>query len=185
MELSTAALLAASGLAAVLVNAIAGGGTLFTFSALVAAGLPPGVANATSAVAVTPTNLSSAWAYRRELAANARRFAALGIVSLIGGLGGAYILTVTNNDAFRQLVPWLLLFATLLFAASPEAASSAAVDNSMIDQSGESREGGFGCRHSMAPPPWPIRPLSRQICKNRPAGPAFSLLQAQAVEICL
>src|ERR671920_424160 len=119
MDLSTAALLAASGLAAGLVNAIAGGGTFFTFSALVAAGLPPVVANATSAVAVTPANLSSAWAYRRELAANARRFAALGVVSLLGGLVGAYILTVTNNEAFRQLVPWLLLFATLLFAASP------------------------------------------------------------------
>lgn len=119
MELTTVALLAASGLAAGLVNAIAGGGTFFTFSALVASGLPAVVANATSAVAVTPANLASAWAYRRELAANVRRFTALGVVSLIGGLIGAYILTVTNNAAFRQLVPWLLLFATLLFAASP------------------------------------------------------------------
>jgi uncharacterized membrane protein YfcA len=119
MDLSTAALLAASGLAAGLVNAIAGGGTFFTFSALVAAGLPPIVANATSAVAVTPANLASAWAYRKELKANLRRFAALGIVSLAGGLVGAYILTATDNAAFRQLVPWLLLFATLLFAASP------------------------------------------------------------------
>src|SRR3712207_9143425 len=99
MELSTAALLAASGLAAGLVNAIAGGGTFFTFSALVAAGLPPIVANATSAVAVTPANLSSAWAYRSELAANIKRFAALGVVSLIGGLGGAYILTVKIGRA--------------------------------------------------------------------------------------
>ena len=119
MDLSTAALLAASGLAAGLVNAIAGGGTFFTFSALVAAGLPPVVANATSAVAVTPANLSSAWAYRRELSANLRRFAALAVVSLLGGLVGAYILTVTDNASFRQLVPWLLLFATVLFAASP------------------------------------------------------------------
>ncbi|MBM6594711.1 sulfite exporter TauE/SafE family protein [Microvirga pudoricolor] len=119
MDLSTAALLAASGLAAGLVNAIAGGGTFFTFSALVAAGLPPVVANATSAVAVTPANLSSAWAYRRELLANLRRFTALGLVSLSGGLIGAYILTVTDNASFRQLVPWLLLFATGLFAASP------------------------------------------------------------------
>jgi len=47
------------------------------------------------------------------------------VVSLIGGLGGAYILTVTNNDSFRQLVPWLLLFATLLFAASPRIVSLA------------------------------------------------------------
>ncbi len=120
MDLSTAALLAASGLAAGLVNAIAGGGTFFTFSALVAAGLPPVVANATSAVAVTPANLASAWAYRQELLANLRRFAALGLVSLSGGLIGAYILTVTDNASFRQLVPWLLLFATLLFAASPK-----------------------------------------------------------------
>src|SRR5215212_6009464 len=119
MDLSTALLLAASGLAAGLVNAIAGGGTFFTFSALVAAGLPPVVANATSAVAVTPANLSSAWAYRRELSANLRRLAALGAVSLVGGLLGAYILTFMDNSAFRRLVPWLLLFATVLFAASP------------------------------------------------------------------
>lgn len=119
MDFSTAALLAVSGLAAGLVNAIAGGGTFFTFSALVAAGLPPVVANATSAVAVTPANLASAWAYKKELVANLRRFSALGIVSLLGGLIGAYILTVTDNAFFRQLVPWLLLFATVLFAASP------------------------------------------------------------------
>lgn len=119
MEWTHILLLAVSGLAAGLVNAIAGGGTFFTFSALVATGLPPITANATSAVAITPANLSSAWAYRRELIANARRFAALGIVSLIGGLAGAYILTITEQAAFRELVPWLLLFATLLFAASP------------------------------------------------------------------
>lgn len=125
MDLSTILLLAASGLAAGLVNAIAGGGTFFTFSALIAAGLPPVIANATSAVAVTPANLSSAWAYRRELKANLRRFAALGAVSLAGGLVGAFILTRTNNDAFRALVPWLLLFATLLFALSPRIVSLA------------------------------------------------------------
>ncbi|MET0429180.1 MAG: sulfite exporter TauE/SafE family protein [Microvirga sp.] len=119
MDLSTAALLAASGLAAGLVNAIAGGGTFFTFSALVAAGLPPVVANATSAVAVTPANLASTWAYRRELFGHAGRFLALGLVSLAGGLIGAWILTVTDNVAFRRLVPWLLLFATGLFAMSP------------------------------------------------------------------
>jgi uncharacterized membrane protein YfcA len=119
MDVSTALLLAGSGLAAGLVNAIAGGGTFFTFSALVASGLPPVLANATSAVAVSPANLSSAWAYRTELAANLKRFAALGVVSLLGGLLGAVILTRTENTAFRQLVPWLLLFATLLFAASP------------------------------------------------------------------
>ena len=118
-DLWTLPLLAGSGLAAGLVNAIAGGGTFFTFSALVAAGLPPVAANATSAVAVTPANLSSSWAYRTEIRANARRFGALSLVSLLGGLLGALLLTRTGNGAFRALVPWLMLFATLLFAASP------------------------------------------------------------------
>src|SRR4051812_50225131 len=108
MEFTTAALLAASGLAAGLVNAIAGGGTFFTFSALVAAGLPPVVANATSAVAVTPANLSSAWAYRRGLAAHIRRFAALGAGGLIGGLGGAHILTAAKKKTVFLPVPWLV-----------------------------------------------------------------------------
>jgi uncharacterized membrane protein YfcA len=120
MELSTALLLAGSGLAAGLVNAIAGGGTFFTFSALVAAGLPPVVANATSSVAVTPGNLSSIWAYRKELARYLKRFVGLGVVSFLGGLVGAYILTETDNTSFSRLVPWLLLFATLLFMASPK-----------------------------------------------------------------
>ncbi|KAA2241107.1 sulfite exporter TauE/SafE family protein [Salinarimonas soli] len=119
LEPATIALLAGSGLLAGMVNALAGGGTFFTFGALMAAGLPPVVANATSAVAVSPANLSSSWAYRREIGANLRRFAVLSVLSLIGGTIGAYILTQTRNEAFRQVVPWLLLFATLLFAASP------------------------------------------------------------------
>jgi uncharacterized protein len=120
MDVSTALLLAGSGLAAGLVNAIAGGGTFFTFSAMVAAGLPPVVANATSSVAVTPGNLSSIWAYRQELRRFLRRFVGLAVVSFLGGAVGAYILTETDNTSFSRLVPWLLLFATLLFMASPK-----------------------------------------------------------------
>jgi uncharacterized membrane protein YfcA len=119
MEVSTVLLLAGSGLAAGLVNAIAGGGTFFTFSALVGAGLPAVVANATSSVAVTPGNLASIWAYRKELSRYLKRFVGLGIVSFLGGSVGAYILIETDNASFRQLVPWLLLFATVLFALSP------------------------------------------------------------------
>ncbi|HYF54244.1 MAG TPA: sulfite exporter TauE/SafE family protein [Salinarimonas sp.] len=119
LDPATIALLGAAGFAAGAVNALAGGGTFFTFGALVASGLPPVVANATSAVAVTPGNLSSSWSYRREITANLRRFTLLMAVSLVGGLLGAWILTQTRNDAFRLVVPWLLLVATLLFAASP------------------------------------------------------------------
>ena len=56
------------GLAAGAVNAIAGGGTFFSFPALLAVGLPPVVANASNSVALWPGSLTGAWAYRRELA---------------------------------------------------------------------------------------------------------------------
>lgn len=112
-------LLLGAGFLAGAVNAVAGGGTFFTFSALVAVGLPPVVANATSAVAVTPGNLASSFAYRDEILANLRRFGMLALISTVGGLIGAIILTRIDNADFRRLVPWLLLVATALFAASP------------------------------------------------------------------
>jgi uncharacterized membrane protein YfcA len=119
LDLAHVLLLAGSGLLAGIVNALAGGGTFFTFSALIAAGLPPIVANATSAVAVTPANVASTFAYRREIGENLARFGWLSFVSLLGGAAGAVLLTRIDNVSFRAAVPWLLLFATVLFAASP------------------------------------------------------------------
>jgi uncharacterized protein len=99
------------------VNAIAGGGTLLTFPALVAAGLSPLHANATSTVALLPGALSSMWGYRDELT-GARRWAALfAIPSLVGGTLGAVLLLHTPSDAFDRIVPWLVLGATALFLA--------------------------------------------------------------------
>lgn len=97
------------------VNSIAGGGTLVTFPALVALGVPPIVANATSTVALWPGALGSIWGYRAELAgarAWATRFA---IPSALGGLAGALLLLRTPSERFDSLVPWLVLGATLLF----------------------------------------------------------------------
>ncbi|HEU4723437.1 MAG TPA: sulfite exporter TauE/SafE family protein [Gemmatimonadaceae bacterium] len=99
------------------VNAIAGGGTLLTFPALVAAGLTPLHANATSTVALLPGALSSMWGYRDELT-GARRWAALfAVPSLVGGAIGALLLLRTPSDAFDRIVPWLVLGATALFLA--------------------------------------------------------------------
>ena len=98
-------------------NAIAGGGTLITFPALVAAGLSPLVANATSTVALAPGALTSMLGYRRELA-GARRWAiALTLPSLLGGLLGAWLLLHTPGSTFGHVVPWLVLGATGLFVA--------------------------------------------------------------------
>lgn len=61
-------LIGAGGFAAGAVNAVAGGGTFFSFPALLAVGLPPVVANASNSVALWPGSLTGAWAYRQELA---------------------------------------------------------------------------------------------------------------------
>jgi uncharacterized membrane protein YfcA len=106
---------ALAALVAGFVNAIAGGGTLLTFPALVAAGLSPVAANATSTVALLPAALSSMLGYRGELA-GAQRWAALfAVPSLLGGGIGAMLLLHTSNDAFERIVPFLVLGATALF----------------------------------------------------------------------
>lgn len=97
------------------INSIAGGGTLVTFPAIVALGVPPIVANATSTVALWPGALGSLWGYRAELAgarAWALRFA---VPSLVGGLVGAVLLLRTPSERFDAIVPGLVLGATLLF----------------------------------------------------------------------
>ncbi len=114
LQLVLAALAAAAGAA---VNAIAGGGTLITFPTLIAIGVPPIVANATSSVALWPGTVGSMWGYRRELAgarAWAVRFA---IPSLLGGIIGALLLLRTSSERFSAIVPFLVLGATVLFIA--------------------------------------------------------------------
>lgn len=96
-------------------NAIAGGGTFFSFPALLAAGVPPVMANASNTVAMWPASLSSAWAYRREVSRHPRWTLLLVLVSLIGGISGSLLLLATSNAAFSRLVPWLLLVATIYY----------------------------------------------------------------------
>jgi uncharacterized membrane protein YfcA len=106
---------AVAALLAGVMNSVAGGGTLLTFPSLVAAGLSPLAANATSTVALLPAALSSMLGYRGELA-GARRWAiALSLPSLIGGGVGAFLLLHTSNATFEHVVPWLVLGATALF----------------------------------------------------------------------
>lgn len=115
-----APLLLGSALLAGALNALAGGGSFLTFPALVAAGVPPLAANATSAVAVSPGYLGSAWGFRQELARiPARRRVHEALVCAAGGAVGAGLLLVTPEKVFSALVPWLLVVATLVFALGP------------------------------------------------------------------
>lgn len=99
-------------------NSVAGGGTFFSFPALLAAGVPPVAANASNSVALWPASLSGAWAYRSELARYKRYLVPMGLVSFIGGIAGGLLLLSTKDATFSKLIPWLLLFATVLFAFS-------------------------------------------------------------------
>jgi uncharacterized protein len=98
-------------------NAVAGGGSFLTFPALVFVGVPPIAANATSAVAVFPGYLSGAAGFLKELREFDRRaLVSLFILSILGGFAGGVLLLVTPSEIFTFVVPWLLLFATILFA---------------------------------------------------------------------
>nr|WP_325252340.1 sulfite exporter TauE/SafE family protein [Amylibacter sp.] len=97
-------------------NTIAGGGTFLTFPALVFTGIPPVVANATSAVAVFPGYLAGAVGFGAELKSfDRRQMVRLTLITLAGGLVGALLLVVSSNEAFAIVVPFLLLAATLAF----------------------------------------------------------------------
>ncbi|MEC7119943.1 MAG: sulfite exporter TauE/SafE family protein [Pseudomonadota bacterium] len=108
-------LLLAVGIWSGLVNAIAGGGTFFSFPVFLALGLPPVVANATNAAAVLPSHPMAAWAERRYLRSHPF-FWPLLLLGMLGGAVGAYALINVGNDGFERLIPYLLLIATLLFA---------------------------------------------------------------------
>ena len=113
------ALLLGAGLLAGAMNALAGGGTFFSFPALLAIGLPPITANATNAVALWPASMAGAWAARARLAELRGYLWPLLLAALLGGLGGGLLLLAGGDELFAGLIPWLLLLATLLFAASP------------------------------------------------------------------
>jgi hypothetical protein len=113
----TALLIAgAAALAAGLVNALAGGGSLVTFPVLVALGLPPVVANVTNTIALCPGYLGAVVAQRRELVGHGARLRWLLPASLLGGLAGAALLLATGR-AFAAIVPYLILLAAGLLAA--------------------------------------------------------------------
>lgn len=121
------AVLCLAALAAGAVNSVAGGGTLLTFPVLVAALTlkwgddAAAVANETSTVALVPGAMVAAIGYRKQLADSAHWLRWLILPSLVGGIIGALLIN-TYREAFRSLVPWLILTAALLFALQPQIA---------------------------------------------------------------
>ena len=100
------------------INSIAGGGTLITFPVLIWLGLDPKVANGTSTIALWPGLFGGLFGYRRELENSSPILIRLGLTSIVGGAVGAWLLIWTPSRIFARLVPFLILFATLLFMSN-------------------------------------------------------------------
>ena len=100
-----------------MMNSVAGGGTLVTFPTLLWIGVDPIRANVTCTVALWPGSLGAMVGFRRELGDSRRWMLLLGAPSVVGGLIGASLLLLTPSRLFASIVPFLILFATLLFAA--------------------------------------------------------------------
>ena len=114
-----AALLAAAGVIGGAVNAVAGGGSLLTFPALLAVGLDPLAANVTNTVGLLPGYLGGMAAYRTELTGQRQRVVELGGAVLVGAALGAALLLLTPATTFSAVAPYLVLTACALLALQP------------------------------------------------------------------
>ena len=114
-----ALIIIAAGMAAGMINAIVGSGSLVTFPVLLFLGYPPLVANVTNTVGVVPGSISGSFGYRRELAGQRARAKPLLIAAALGGITGAVLLLVLPASAFARIVPILILIACGLVAIQP------------------------------------------------------------------
>jgi len=116
MDIAELPLLGVAAFVAGAINAVAGGGSLVSFPALVAAGYAAKTANVTNSVALWPGYVSGSWGYRRELRLQRRRILALAPASVAGALAGSVVLLSTPESTFDAIVPFLIYFAAVVMA---------------------------------------------------------------------
>jgi uncharacterized protein len=115
MDAQQAILISVSAFGGGIMNALAGGGTLLAYPALLFAGESAITANATATIALWPGAATSMFGYRREVAAHSGWLKVLFLPSLLGGAIGAVLLLRTPVRTFEHLAPILVFFATVLF----------------------------------------------------------------------
>lgn len=96
-------------------NSIAGGGTFITFPALLLVGIPPIIANATNTFASCSGYISGTFAFRADLKSYKSKLPRFIVLSLLGGILGAWLLLQTPEKLFSEIIPWLMLMATFIF----------------------------------------------------------------------
>lgn len=119
MGVGASLLVLLAGICAGTINTVVGSGTLITFPALLAVGLPPVTANVSNTVGLFPGSFVGAYGYRRELADQRPRVLTLGVASILGGVVGAVLLLTLPASAFRDVVPALIVLALLLVVLGP------------------------------------------------------------------
>ena len=107
-------LLVAGGLAAGVVNTLAGGGSLLTVPLLVLAGVPGNVANGSNRVGILASNASAAAAFRRLGVSGLSRTLPVLVPVAVGSLVGALLVARLADETFERvfgvlMVPLLLL----------------------------------------------------------------------------
>ena len=112
-------LLAGAGVLAGAVNGVVGSGTLLTYPVLLAAGLPPVVANGTNSVGLAPGSAMAAWLYRDELAGRRALVRVLASAAAVGAIIGAALVLALPASVFERVVPWLIVLACVLVVAQP------------------------------------------------------------------
>ena len=117
--IAEAVALFAAGAAAGTINTVVGSGTLITFPTLLAFGYSPVLANVSNTVGLVPGVLSGIHGYRRELTGQRRRLLFLGTASLLGGVTGAVLLLTLPANAFKAIVPALIILALILVVVQP------------------------------------------------------------------
>jgi Predicted permeases len=111
----TEILLLLAGLLGGAVNSLAGGGSFIVFPALLFAGVPPVLANASNTYAALPGYVSGAVGYWNAMRAYTDKLVLYGIIAAIFGYAGAELLLVVSDEQFSKVVPWLMAFAVALF----------------------------------------------------------------------
>ncbi|WDR05614.1 sulfite exporter TauE/SafE family protein [Devosia rhodophyticola] len=129
----TELLLLLAGLLGGAVNSLAGGGSFIVFPALLLAGVPPVIANASNTYAALPGYASGAIGYWKAILQYRHRLVLYSIVAAIFGYIGAQLLLVVSDRQFSLVVPWLMLFAVVLFAFGKQ------INNFVAARAGASR----------------------------------------------
>ena len=145
------------------VNAVAGGGTLVSFSVLLGIGVPPVTANVTNTVGLVPAYLAGSWGQRNDLRPQLHRARSLAVTALVGGLAGSVLLLTIPATAFRAVAPFLILTACVLLAT--EVALRRRLRPAIpVHANAGTTDGGQVSSRSSSPPQWTKPAIASVLC---------------------